>query len=93
LQHKQKDKKGKKAKVLRVILDSGCTGNLILKRHVERNPIVMSDKKTWKTAASSFTLHRRVQLDLQLFDFSETKIITQDFQAFESENVQCMTSF
>ena len=45
-----------------------------------------SDKSTWKTAAGSFTSHGRVPLDFRLPEFSDTKIITQDFQAYESEN-------
>ena len=67
-------------------MDSGCTGNLILKRHVERRSIETSSKSTWKTAAGSFTSHGKVQLDFRLPEFSESKIVTQDFQAFESEN-------
>ena len=55
-----------------------------MKRHVEKHSVMTSDKSTWKTATGSFTSpHGRVPLDFWLPEFSDSKIITQDFQAYD----------
>ena len=70
--HKKKLIKDK-SKVLKVLLDTGASGNLIAEQHVQRYHIQTDNQSEWKTVAGMFVTHGTVDLDFCLPEFSESK--------------------
>ena len=68
-----------RSKILRVLLDSGASSNIILSKHVSKRHIKDTKSKIWQTSAGNFTTKGNVTLDFKLPEFSESKEISLDF--------------
>ena len=73
--------KGKKsAKILRVLLDSGASRNLIRARHITKEKRSSTGQYTeWNTSVGTFRTQSNVKLKFHLTEFSESKEITAKF--------------
>jgi hypothetical protein len=68
---------------LRVLVDSGATGSIILKKHAKRHGLNSKKTTSWKTAAGIVTTHGEVSVNCMFPELSESKIITHEFHVMK----------
>jgi hypothetical protein len=68
---------------LRVLVDSGATGSILLKKHAKNHGLNSKKTTSWKTAAGIATTYGEVSINFMLPEFSESKIITHEFHVMK----------
>ena len=75
----KKSKKLNKVKLLRCLLDSGSTGNVLAGKHVETYHKTKTVNKTWRTASGVFKTKEELKIKTTMSEFSESKEISMNF--------------
>ena len=68
---------------LRVLVDSGATGRILLKKHAKNHGLNSKKTTSWKTAAGIATTYGEVSINFMLPEFSESKIINHEFHVMK----------
>jgi len=78
----------KHLKILKVLFDSGSTGNLISENFVKKSEMEPDDKRVWTTANGSFDTRMKAKMTILLPEFSGRKEVTLEYNLFPpSENM------
>ena len=67
---KKSNKKKSPKELLRVLVDSGATGSIILKKHAKHHGLNSKKTTSWKTAAGIATTYGEVSINFMLPEFS-----------------------
>lgn len=73
----------KKLKILRCLLDSGSTGNVLSNKHVHFSTNTRRTNKIWRTAAGTFRTTKEIEQKVQMTEFSESKDVSINFNVHE----------
>ena len=73
----------KKLKILRCLLDSGSTGNVLSNQHVHFSTNTRRANKIWRTAAGTFRTTKEIEQKVQMTEFSESKDVSINFNVHE----------
>ena len=78
--------RNKQVKLLRVLLDSGCSATIINSKFTEKLRVKRNDNTKWSTQAGNFETSKLCKIQFTLPEFHQTKIVEWNAHVNETTN-------